>query len=143
VNAALPPNGPASAAFCTLTMQTLLTPATVPSHVMPAGIWTVIGKSVAVVPERPPTPEPGTSVTIVAGTKAAGFVPPEVGSIAGVRGPAPSWFTCLFMLEKDGTRREMGWGRVACKVLGIEGNGRVLSHLMVDHVDGAITAHGR
>lgn len=93
VKAALPPNGPASALFCSLTMHTLDAPPAVPEHVMPWGIWTFTGKSVVVAAERPPMPMPGTFWVTWAFWKAAGSVPPEVGSISAVSGPAPSWLT--------------------------------------------------
>ena len=38
-------------------------------------------------------PSSGTSAIICAGWKAASSVPPDVGSIAAVIGPAPSWLT--------------------------------------------------
>lgn len=86
-----------------------------------------MGKSVVVVPERPPAPEPGTSVFMVAGTKAAGSVPPEVGSMAGVRPPAPSWFTCLVVLEKEGMEEEIACDKVAGKVLKTRRKGACLT----------------
>ena len=91
MNAKAPPNGPAAAVFWTLPTQTLSAPPTEPEQVMPAGIWTVSGKSMLVAAERPPMPRPGTFWVTAAFLNAAGSVPPEVGSMAAVNGPAPSW----------------------------------------------------
>ena len=50
-------------------------------------------KSVVVAVERPPIPKPGTSWTTLADWKASSLDPPEEGSMAAWKGPAPSWLT--------------------------------------------------
>ena len=88
-----PPNGPARAAFCSLATQTLEAPPTEPEQVIPAGMAMATGKSMVWAAERPPMPIPGTFWVTSAFWKAAGSVPPEVGSTMAVNGPAPSWLT--------------------------------------------------
>lgn len=82
VKATDPPNGPAAAEFCSLATQTLDAPPTEPEQVIPAGICIATGKSIVEAAESPPTPIPGTFVVTSASWKAAGSVPPLVGSTA-------------------------------------------------------------
>jgi hypothetical protein len=91
VKATDPPKGPAAAPLRTRATQTLLTPATVASQVIPAGILICMSNSVLVASEMPWTPRPGTSLVTSAFWKAASEVPPEVPSTSAVKGPAPSW----------------------------------------------------
>lgn len=45
--------------------------------------------------ERPVFPRPSSASWVISAVwKAAGSVPPEVGSMSASRGPAPSWFIC-------------------------------------------------